>query len=1001
MSFGFKKRSFFIVVLFVLTFFVSIIEVNADVVSIERIAKWNSYVVGNGETAPYGVSTDGDYVVFYSSSSNLVDGDTNSKNDVFLYNNTNNTILRISVNSDGVQGNNDSNSPTISPDGRYISFHSNASNLVAGDTNARSDIFVYDRTLEVMERVSLSSLGAQGNDHSFLPSITPDGRYIAFQSDATNLVAGDTNAVSDVFLYDRTLDTIERVSLDDMGAEGDNSSDSPKISEDGLFITFVSTSTNLVADDTNGFAYDVFVRDLTLDTTERVSISTLGVEADGGSGVPGISSDGRYVNFQSDATSLVPGDTNGQTDVFVYDRNLNTIERVSISSLGEEGTGGYSSYSMMSSDGRYVTFESTTSDLVPGDTNGNADIFVYDRNLDTLERVSLTDEGVEGNINSNVAAISPDGNYVSFFSQATNFDEDYIVTVADVFIYNRTADTIEHVLAYRDRVEANDVSVYPSVSSLGLYVAFASPATNLVPDDSNLTYDIFVQNTTTGAIERVSVSSLGAEADGSSYYPAISSDGRYVAFYSSATNLVAGDANGTDDIFVYDRTLDTIERVSVSSLGVEGEYGSALPSISSDGRYVAFYSEASSLVPEDTGPTADIFVYDRTLDTIERVSVSSLGVEANDYSQSPTISADGRYIAFESGATNLVDGDTNARSDIFVYDRTLDTIERVSVSTLGVEGNGNSSTASISANGRYVVFESIATNLVDSDTNVKRDIFIHDRTLNTTNRVSVSTLGVEGDNHSYSPVVSVDGRYITYYSTATNLVLSDANAEIDVFLYDQDTDVTSRISVQENDTEANGGNNSATGFGELAISPNGLYVVFKSSATDLVLYDANSYPDLFFLTLDNTADAEDVVVEEEEVVETPRSTSGSTRTLRNSILNNNITPVIPGALNTPVSKDCIASYKFSPSTGLPCLNKFTFQNNLSLKMIHPDVKELQKYLNTHGYPVALSGAGSLGNETTKFGPLTKSALIKFQQAKNIIPAVGFFGPITRGLINNQ
>ena len=1003
MSFGFKKRSFFIVVLFVLTFFVSIIEVNADVVSIERIAKWNSYPVPNGEGSPGGISTNGDYVVYSSSSNNLVTGDTNNKNDIFLYDNVNNTTERISVSSAGVQGNHDSVSPNISSDGRYIVFESQASNLVLGDTNVDRDIFVYDRDLDTLERVSVSSLGVEANDWSYYGSISSDGRYVTFQSDATNLVAGDTNGVTDVFVYDRTLDTIERISLGDMGAESDGVSDTSRISGDGLFVSFYSQATNLVASDTNGVA-DIFVRNLTLDTTERVSISTLGVESDAASAFSFISSDGRYVAFHSDATNLVTGDTNGVGDVFVYERTLGTIERVSITSLGVEASDGASGYPSLSSDGRYITFDSQATDLVAGDTNGQGDVFVYDRTSDNLERVSVNNEGEEGDNVSTNTFISPDGNYVTFFSQSSNFSEDHPLLGGDVFIYNRTADTTERALAFRTRVEGDQTMSYPSMSSDGVYVAFSSSATNLISSDTNVVDDIFVQNTTTGVIERVSVSSLGVEGDGSSYSPSISSDGRYVAFNSSAANLVAGDTNVYDDVFVYDRTLDTIERVSISTLGVEAEFGGFNPSISSDGRYVSFTSESSNLVPEDTAYTSDIFVYDRTLDTMERVSVSSLGVEADNSSQYSPMSSDGRYVAFESVATNLVDGDTNARSDIFVYDRTLDTVERVSVNTLGVQGNGNSNTPAISANGRYVAFESVATNLVDSDTNAKRDVFIQDRTLNTTTKVSVSSLGVEGNDHSYFPTVSIDGRYIAYYSVATNLVTDDSNAETDLFLYDQDTDTNERISLTYLGGQADGGTTNIPSYPSM--SSDGLSIAFQSNATNLVVDDLNSVYDVFYITLDNTADAEDVVVEEEEVVETPSSSSsGSSR----GVARVSLVVIVPPNTPTP----CTGGALFSNLTGAPCKStnpntpsfpntpsQFQFLNNLSSGIIHPDVLQLQKYLNTHGFPVTLSGAGSPGFETNKFGALTRASLIKFQLANNITPAVGFFGPITRGMVNS-
>ncbi len=207
-------------------------------------------------------------------------------------------------------------------------------------------------------------------------------------------------------------------------------------------------------------------------------------------------------------------------------------------------------------------------------------------------------------------------------------------------------------------------------------------------------------------------------------FPALSADGRYVTFFSDASNLVPGDNNGTHDIFVYDRTTRTIERVSVSDAGVEGNGGSFYPALSADGRYVTFSSFASNLAAGDNNGEFDIFVYDRITRTIERVSVSDAAVEGNGDSESPALSADGRYVTFYSDASNLVPGDNNGTDDIFVYDRTTRSIERVSVSDAAVEGNGDSLEPALSADGRYVTFRSFASNLVPGDNNSERDIFI-------------------------------------------------------------------------------------------------------------------------------------------------------------------------------------------------------------------------------------------------------------------------------------
>ena len=214
----------------------------------------------------------------------------------------------------------------------------------------------------------------------------------------------------------------------------------------------------------------------------------------------------------------------------------------------------------------------------------------------------------------------------------------------------------------------------------------------------------------------------------------------------------------------------TTERVSVASNGGQADSSSVNPAVSADGRFVAFESDASNLVGGDTNGLNDIFVHDRQTGTTERVSVATGGTEANGVSYTPAISADGRFVAFYSNATNLVGGDTNGTSDVFVHDRQTGTTERVSVATGGAEANGGSSTAAISADGRFVAFHSDATNLVSGDTNGARDIFVHDRQTGTTERVSVATGGAQANSGSANPAISADGRFVAFYSVATNLV---------------------------------------------------------------------------------------------------------------------------------------------------------------------------------------------------------------------------------------
>ena len=283
--------------------------------------------------------------------------------------------------------------------------------------------------------------------------------------------------------------------------------------------------------------------------------------------------------------------------------------------------------------------------------------------------------------------------------------------------------------------------------------------------DTNGKGDMFVYDSVTGLNELVSKATDGTLGNDISYEGAISADGRYVAFDSDATNLVPG-YTGAGHIYVRDRQNNTTEIVDITNGGVEGNSWSYEPSISDDGRYVSFYSDASNLVSGDTNAKPDIFVYDRQTDTIERVSLTYQGAQSNDESYENSISADGRYVAFESAATNLVTGDTNAKYDIFIRDRQASTTERVSVDSGGAQADNDSNNPSITSDGRYIVYKSDATNLVTGDTNGKKDIFLYDRNNHTTEQISVNSSEVEGDSTSNlggNTNISDDGRFVSFF----------------------------------------------------------------------------------------------------------------------------------------------------------------------------------------------------------------------------------------------
>src|ERR1051326_6265120 len=333
--------------------------------------------------------------------------------------------------------------------------------------------------------------------------------------------------------------------------------------------------------------------------------------------------------------------------------------------------------------------------------------------------------------------------------------------------------------------EANSYSFAygrPSISADGRYVTFYSGADNLVPGDANGFADIFVKDAQTGTIVRASTDASGGDANSTSYGSSISADGRYVAFYTDAGNLAPGDTNGTFDIFVKDLQTGAIVRASTDAGGGEANDQSLQPSISADGRYVAFYSYADTLAVGDTNGAADIFVKDLQAGAIVRVSTDAGGGEANSDSLVPWISADGRYVAFESSADNLVPGDTNGQADIFVKDLQTGAIVRASTDASGGEANGSSSDPSISADGRYVAFSSNAHNLVAGDAGSTTNVFVKDLQTGTITRLSEGQGGTEPDGSSNTPFISADGHLVAFNSDAGNLVAGDTNFNNDIFL---------------------------------------------------------------------------------------------------------------------------------------------------------------------------------------------------------------------------
>ncbi len=395
---------------------------------------------GNADVTAISLSRDGLLLAFATAAEGLVTGDDNQASDIFVYNGQTGQVNLVSVNGSGKPANGASVTPALAGEGRYLAFASQASDLVLGDSNQRWDIFVRDLVSGETSRVSVASDGSQANGDSFNPAISGDGRYVVFESDATNLVADDTNSRRDIFLHDRSDGSTVRISAaDSQGGDGDSS-------------------------------------------------------------LPAISDDGQWVVFESAATNLVDQDTNQVTDIFAWQRGAGTLLRLSLDPSSQEQGNGPSSLAVIAGGGRYVAFRSFADNLVPDDSNATWDIFVYDLQTNTMELATLSQEG----------------------------------------------DQVSPALLFPDAPLTR-----PAISGDGRFVAFQSDAANLVADDTNGQMDIFVRDLAARTTRRASLAWSGSQANGHSFFPQLSEDGGTLAFLSQASNLVAGDVNGFTDGFLY------------------------------------------------------------------------------------------------------------------------------------------------------------------------------------------------------------------------------------------------------------------------------------------------------------------------------------------------------------------------------------------------------------------------------------------------------------------
>lgn len=691
---------------------------------------------------------------------------------------------------------------------------------------------------------------ATGGTLGSLPRISTNGRYVAFDSVAADLVASpsDGNGAEDVYLHDLLNGTTTLVSVrSDGNAAGNQQSLVRGMSSDGRYVLFDSEASDLVSGD-NNFARDVFVRDLQSGVTTLVSVAMGG--ANSGSSMSlaaAISPNGRFVLFSSDATNLVATDTNSGAcscrDVFVRDLQLATTKLVSVNSAGTDSSNQASVASSISDDGRYATFSSEGTNLVAGvaDGNGAIDVFRRDLQLGTTQLASADTSGtVAGNGVSTAIAMTGDGRFVLFQSTASNLTATSDTnSQQDVFV--RDAQTLTTVLASVNTAGAATgagSSTAVAISADGRYAAFHSTANDLVGGDAGQT-DGFVRDLQLGATTLVSVDSGGTKGNGTSLVRAMTPDARYVVLDSDASNLAAGDLNGRRDVFVRDRQLGTTTLASVAAVGGQSADGTAAAgSITPDGRYVVLGNFAEDVVTADFNGGPDLFVRDLQTAATSLVSArAALPVSGTPSARSvlstfDNVSADGRFVAFNSRAGDLVPVVTRAAQQVYLRDLQRAITGIVSLNAAGTAGgNGDSAPIGISADGRYVLLGSNASDLVSGvvDGNGTSDAFVRDTQAGVTTLVSVNAAGTgTGGSFSNAWALTPNGRHALFQSNAANLGANDFNGTSDVFVRDLQTATTVVVSLNSFGVGTANGRSTP-----VDITPDGRYVVFDSWATDL------------------------------------------------------------------------------------------------------------------------------------------------------------------------
>ncbi|HZV36239.1 MAG TPA: hypothetical protein VFB72_16805 [Verrucomicrobiae bacterium] len=879
---------------------------------------------GGGDSFLPVISQDGRYVLFASSANNLVLATNNAPfspmyrgvQNVFLRDRTNSTTTLVSINSSGTGGGNADSFPiAISTNGQFALFESTASNIVAGTKNFYNNLFMRDVVNGVTTLVSVNTNGVGGNGSSHSAVMSPDGRFVAFVSAASDLVTNDSNNLEDVFVRDMELASTVLASPGAMGTAPTSASDFPCITPDGHYVAFYSTATNLVPGVTNIF--EIYVRDLVAGVTTRASayshtvLPTVFNITNGVSFNQVMTPDGQYLVYQTGKTT-----TNGAAAVVLRYNTISGFTDIINTNAAAGLLCSETNYHSldMSADGRFVSFVGNLN------TNGaTSAVYVWDANSNSTTLVSgiLASNAVPTNTVCDWPVMDSTGQFVAFMSSATGLTSNSVN--AGYHLYRRDLQAGVTQLVDVDTNGAGSTSnalTFPRMSTNGQFVAFEAPDGSLVAGDNNNAYDVFGRDLVNEDTELISVRrnelpSLTPTGHFNLYLSSISANARYIAFSSDTTNFVSGVTNGFRNIFVRDLLTGAITLASViSNGGTPGNGQSDTPAISGDGRYVAFAC-ASNFV---TTVTKQVFVRDLQLSNTTLVSINTnQTAPGNADSYSPQISTNGRYVLFHSKAGNLVMGGPAAGFDnLFWRDlqgsitRVLPTNSSITLAAMTPDGRyvvaapnsgpfyiwdmqlgspiySNSITsvgaAGISPNGTRVGYvasnhvyalDLVASNNVilgtpfapwhaglrfsgDSrcmvytakDTNGTNQVYLYDFQQQTNMLISMNYNSTGGGmGNSDSPDISSDGRFIAYRSVATNLVAGFGSSAPQIYLYDRTNGTTTLITTSVYGNSASAGRSLMPVF-----SADALTLVFQSWSDDLVTQDFNQSSDIFALYL--------------------------------------------------------------------------------------------------------------------------------------------------------